>query len=400
MRYRWLAGLLVLGVMAGGAGAAAYHRSGQPSDAAGRSADGLNSDDRPSEAAADSPRDARTSPVPVRVAEVMAVADDTASRSLTGIVKARYETPQAFRVSGKILRRHVEVGDRVVAGQVLFELEPDDFELQVKAAAAALQVAEANVVQTTADEKRQRQLIDTNAISDSEYERSLSARDIAIGQRENANRQLELSRNQLSYCRLTADASGLITAINAEAGQVVTVGTAVCQVAQDDQLEAIVDIPENRLPQIQSSSGSFDATATFWSLPGVECQARVRELSPVADPLTRTYRCRLTLLAPPPQVRLGMTTTVDLKTAITAGEQPQDLFAVPSAALFQHAGQPAVWAVCEEQGTIEPVVVQLVKVGTDRLVVNGPLAVGQPIVSAGAHMLDASVRVRVWERQP
>jgi multidrug efflux pump subunit AcrA (membrane-fusion protein) len=188
-------------------------------------------------------------PVPVRVFVVGSITPKSSMSSLTGVVRARHEISLAFRVSGKIRQRYVEVGQRVEKGAPLFDLDPEDFGLQLRTAQANLDVAEATVQRTAADAERSAELRRVNANSESEYERVQAERAIAIGQRQSALRQLELARNQLMYCRLSADEAGVITAISAEAGQVVTAGFRVAELAQTEELEAVIDIPENRIPR-------------------------------------------------------------------------------------------------------------------------------------------------------
>ncbi len=153
--------------------------------------------------------EASKNPIPVRVFKVGSIAPSKTQSGLTGVVRARHETNLAFRVSGKILRRQVEVGQGVGKGELLFELDSEDYSIQLRTAQANLDVAEAALRRAVLDEKRASELKRSNAISASEYEKSLSERDIAIGQHLSAEKQLELANNQLSYCRLVADESGV-----------------------------------------------------------------------------------------------------------------------------------------------------------------------------------------------
>src|SRR5205085_10020104 len=152
-RNRFLVAAGILGLAAGG-GAVAYTAGGS----------------RPQPT---TPPTASHSPRAVRVQEV--TADATAGeQTYTGVVRARDETDLAFRVGAKIVSRHVEVGQRVSAGALLFRLDPTDYRLAVKAAEADLTAAEAEVVQTTAEDARpaRRQA----AASPSEVEKTRSAR--------------------------------------------------------------------------------------------------------------------------------------------------------------------------------------------------------------------------------
>ena len=382
-----LAVIAVLGVGAVGA-SSVYRGRANPGDEA---EDGGKGQVPPDGAGAS----ATQSRVPVRVYELGTTSEACDQRSLTGVVRPRYQTEMAFRVSGKIRSRHIEVGQTVRAGQLLFELEDEDFRLQQKAAEANLQIARANLIQTTADERRQQQLRSSNAISAAEYERSVAARDAAIGQELSAQRQLEIAGNQLAYCKLVAGTDGIVTEVSAEAGQVVALGARVCVIAQECEWEAVVDIPENRLPDVKE----LKAEATFWSMPGVKAKAVLRELSPIADPLTRTYQGRFSILDAPPTVKLGMTATVAWNCDIEVDDADAARFSIPATAVFQRDGKPAVWVVEPDEGEIRAECVEIVKYEKERLVVRASLAHGQWIVSAGAYQLDESQRVSVWEKQ-
>jgi len=330
-------------------------------------------------------------PIPVRIFVVGSVTPKSSISSLTGVVRARHEINLAFRVNGKIRQRYVEVGQTVAKGAPLFDLDPEDFGLQLRTAQANLDVAEATVQRTVADADRAAELRRVNANSESEFERVQAERAIAVGQRQSALRQLELARNQLMYCRLSADESGVITAISAEAGQVVTAGFRVAELAQIEELEAVIDIPENRIPRERPK----DSVARFWSLPTLAVPAKLREISPVADSVTRTFRSRFTLLEPPREVKLGMTTTVEWSNSSVQNE-----VSIPATAVFQRDSMPTVWVFDKENGSISAKSIKISMVGDREIVVSEGLAVGQSIVSAGVQKLDEKQRVRVWESLP
>ena len=348
--------------------------------------------------------------VPVRMFEVGSVESRSAKNVFTGTVRARYETPVGFRVGGKIVSRKIEVGQKVNPGDVLFELDAEDYQLQQKTSEANLTVARAAVRQSTAEEQRLVELRRANAVSQSEYDLGLSARDIALGQQTSAERQLQLANNQLGYCRLVADATGIVTNVQAESGQVVTAGTAVCVIAQAEQLEAVVDIPENR----SSLAPDLVASVQFWSLPDQHSTVLLRELSPVADPVTRTYRARFSIEHPPAEVHLGMTATVSWdedsreassssKFALTGGTR-ESIVSVPSSAIIQHGDGSAVWLATPDSSspttyTIQPQSVQVKAYGAQLTEISSGLTSGQLIVSAGVQKLDEAMKVRVWEMQ-
>ncbi len=322
-----------------------------------------------------------------------------ATRSLIGTVQARYETELAFRVGGKIAKRLVDVGSRVSAGEVLFELDLTDYELQLESAAADLASAEATYKQAAADEVRMRALQTSRSVSDDEYDRALAQRDVAAARRTAANRALELARNRLQYTVLEAPTAGVITQIMAEGGQVVADGRGVAKLAQGNELEVVVGVPERLV------SGLADAAerVTFWSLPGVESRTKLRELSPTADPVARTYEARFTIVDVPPALQLGMSATLHMNCGIDG-----DSIAIPSSALAGRperlvsvqgakSDAPIVWKVLDDAGHIGAIPVEIVRYGQEQVIVRGELADGDRIVSAGVHKLDSGVTVRNWE---
>jgi membrane fusion protein, multidrug efflux system len=365
MRSRFLVAAGIVGLLAGG-GAVAYTAGG-----------GAHSADPP------------PTPTPPRAVRVQVVAAGAAAgeQSYTGVVRARHETDLAFRVGAKIASRHVEVGERVPAGAVLFRLDPTDHRLAVKAAEADLTAAEAEVVQTTAEDARLARG-GRLAVTSSETDKARSARDAAVGRRDRARESLTLARNRLSYCELTADADGVITALPAEAGQVVAEGQVVARLARDGEREAVVSLPENQVIAARAAR----ATVTLWAAPGESYPAVLRELSPTADPVTRTYQARFTVRNPGPKVVLGMTATVHLAPADAAPG-----YVLPLSSLLRTGDRPAVWVVDRRTGAITLTRVEVREYRQEKVVLSGGVKPGQLVVTAGVQKLDAGLTVRPWE---
>jgi RND family efflux transporter MFP subunit len=331
-----------------------------------------------------------TPPRAVRVQEVTADAA-AAEQSYTGIVRARYETDLAFRVGAKITARHVEVGQRVAAGTVLFRLDPTDYRLAVKAAEADLTASEAEVVQSTAEHDRQLRAYRSGVASSSDLDKARSALDVAVGRRDRAKEALTLARNRLSYCDLTADADGVITALPAEAGQVVAEGQVVARLARDGEREAVISLPENQAIAAKAAR----ATVTLWSVPGASYPAVLRELSPIADPVTRTYQARFTIQNAGPKVVLGMTATVHLLPA-----NPTPGYVLPLSSLLRTGDRPAVWVVDRRTGALTLTPVDVREYRHETVVLSGGVEPGQWVITAGVQKLDAGVTVRPWEGKP
>jgi RND family efflux transporter MFP subunit len=319
-------------------------------------------------------------------------ADATASeQTYTGVVRARYETDLAFRVGAKIVSRHVEVGQPVAAGTLLFRLDATDHRLVVKAAEADLAAAEAEVVQSAADHDRQLRSVRRGAGSSSDLDKTRAAQDAAVGRRDRAKEALTLAKNRLSYCDLTADADGVITTLPAEAGQVVTEGQVVARLAHDGEREAMISLPENQAIAAKTAR----AAVTLWSAPGESFPAVLRELSPIADPITRTYQARFTIQNPGPKVALGMTATVHLTPSGTATG-----YRLPLSSLVRTGAQPAVWVVDRATGKLTLVPVEVREYRHETVVLSAGVKPGQLVVTAGVQKLDPAVTVRAWEEAP
>ena len=323
----------------------------------------------------------------VRVQEIRDVGSSS-EQSYTGVIRARYETDLAFRVGGKVVVRRVEVGQRVKAGQALYRLDAVDYELAVKAAEADLVAAQAEVKVTTVEHERRIELRKTGAASLSDFDKTLSERDVASGKRDRANRMLALSRNRLSYCTLAADADGVITALPVEVGQVVAEGQTVARLARDGGREAVVSLPENRVAIARSAP----ARVTLWSSPGKSILANLRELSPTADPTTRTYQARFSMPDAGPEVELGMTATVHLVPAeATRG------FVLPLSSLSGRGSRPAVWVVGREAGRPRLTPVSVREYRQESVVIADGLKPGDLVVTAGVQKIDSGVAVLPWE---
>lgn len=328
-------------------------------------------------------------PQPVRAATVKLTADVDA-RSYTGTIKPRYESDLGFRVSGKIVERLVNIGDRVAPGMTLARLDASDYRLSLESAEAELDAARSSLRQTEADEKRYAALNEKKWVSDANYEQKKATADEARGRVERATRALSLAKNQLAYTELNSTEAGVITALPVEVGQVVSAGQLISRVARLDELEAVVSIPESRIDADRNAA----ASVTLWADGDRTYAAKLREVSPQADTATRTYQARYSLVKPDAAIALGKTATVHLASP-SAGERAK----VPLAAVFGDQGQPSVWVI-EANGRLSKKSVEVSAWTEMSAVISGGLAAGQKIVAAGVHKLDAAIPVRIVEVAP
>jgi RND family efflux transporter MFP subunit len=326
-------------------------------------------------------------PQPVRAASVTYSAAAEA-RSYTGTIKPRYESDLGFRVSGKIIERLVNIGDRIAPGMTLARLDASDYRLSLESAEAELNAARSSLKQAEADEKRYAALNEKKWVSDANYEQKKATADEARGRFERATRALALAKNQLAYTDLLATEAGVITALPVEVGQVVSAGQLIARVARLDELEAVVSIPESRIDGDRNAA----ATVTLWADADRVYAAKLREISPQADPATRTYQVRYSLLTPDAAITLGKTATVHLA-SLGAGQRAK----LPLAAVFRDQGQPSVWLIDEVHGRLIKKSVEVSAWTETSAIISGGLAAGQKVVAAGVHKLDAGTPIRIVE---
>jgi RND family efflux transporter MFP subunit len=332
----------------------------------------------------------------IRPVRVLKIGEAAAARNLefAGEVRPRYEIRLSFRVGGKIAERLAEVGTRVRAGQPVARLDPADLALAAASARAQAASLETERNLAAADLKRYRELREKNFISQADFERRTSALEGAQARLEAALAVARQSVNQAAYAVLAADSAGVITAIEAEAGQVVAAGQTVARLARSGELEAMFAVPESQRELVESAS---DFTVSLNALPGKVWQARLRELSPSADAVTRTYAARATILEAGGKVDLGMSVRV---TATVKGAAQR--IEVPVAALYSRGDEPQVFLVDIDRtagavGTVRPQSVKTAGISGERVAIESGLKAGDVVVAAGAALLRAGQRVRVLE---
>jgi RND family efflux transporter MFP subunit len=325
---------------------------------------------------------------PVQVQRVSFENED-ATREFVGVVRARYETDLGFRVAGKMVNRVINVGDRVHVGDVVARLDPQDLKLQVESAEAEFAAATSSLQQAASDLERYTTLKTRGWTSIADFDRKKAAKDEAEGRLERAKRAVDLAHNQLDYSELKADADGVITATLAEPGQVVAIGQAVVRLAHRGEKEAVVALPETWLTGARSSK----ATVQLWSGPGRNFTARLRELSPQADAMTRTYAARFTIENPDDSVALGMTAMVTLSHSADVS-----VAKLPLAAILNRGTGPSVYVV-EKSGALELRPVKVASFTEDTALVTSGVSNGDRIVKLGVQKLDAGERVRAVDER-
>jgi membrane fusion protein, multidrug efflux system len=358
-------------------------------------------------------------PAPTALVVALAVQHDpgTGSDSIRYPVEvgARYSNTMSFRVAGKLIERSVRLGDSVKQGQVIARLDPLDATKQAASAKAALDAAEHRLVFAKQQLDRDLAQSQQNLIAANQLEQTQDAYTAALSGRDQADAQLVVARNNLQYNTLVADHDGLITSENADTGQVVSAGQAVYGLAWSGDTDVILDAAESDLGRIAVGQS---AAVTFPALAGQQYEAHVREISPAADPQSRTYRVKLTLKEPAQAVRLGMTGDATLEPGcrecpagsgsaggprdapgaqgsqlVQGADGSQGNFTVPATAIFHKDNSPAVWLIGSDNSLqLRPVKVR--SYSDRKSLVSSGLKDGDVVVLAGVHTVYAGQHVK------
>lgn len=324
-------------------------------------------------------------PRPIRsiIAIPKPVQDD---RQAVGEVKPRYESDLSFRVGGKLLARLVDVGATVKQGDTLATLDTQDYQNRLRSADADVSAAEAALVEAQGSEDRLARLLKNGFTPKANYDTALRNLRSAEARLAAAKANLDLTRDQLDYTELKAEFDGVITAVGAEAGQNVTPGQLVARLARPGEKDAVFSIAESAI-----GDRTENGAVLVWPLsnPDLLVEGMVREISPVADPTTRTYTVKVTLKDPPPQVRFGMSIGGRWKGS------PLPVVALPLSALFEKNGAPAVWVFDQASGSVVLKPVTVARYEADTVIIADGIATGDIVVTAGINMLRENQKVRL-----
>ena len=333
-------------------------------------------------------------PEPVRAVRTLVLQAGSArlQHDYPAEVRARAESRPAFRVAGKLVKRLVNVGDTVKAGQALAEIDPGDLRLGQEAARAALGAAQAQLAFSEAEFRRYAELRAQGFISGVELERREAALKATRAQAEQAIAQSRLQGNQAGYAVLTAEVAGIVTAVDAEPGAVLGAGAPVLRLAHDGPRDAVFSVPEDRAAAMRALLGQPGALQLRPWGSDAAAPATVREVAAAADPVTRTFLVRADIGRT--DLRLGQTANVLVAAAPVPG-----VVKLPLTAVFAQGGQTRVWVVDPAAMTVRAQPIAVAGADGNLVVVAGGLQPGHAVVTAGVHTLTPGQKVR-WYAEP
>jgi membrane fusion protein, multidrug efflux system len=335
------------------------------------------------DAAAPQPRPVRTATVEQRAAG--------ATITLTGRIEAEDEVALAFRISGRVLENDRKLGDRIEAGQVVARLESQNERNALRGAQANLIASQGQLTQARNHFERQDTLLKQGWTTRANHDQAKQALQTAESQVDAAEAQVKTAYDQVSFTELKADAPGVVTAVGPGAGEVVQAGRMIVRVARRGGRDAVFDVPAQVL---RTAASDPRITVSLTDDPKVTATGRVREVSPQADPVTRTFAVKVGLNDPPPAMLLGATVTGRME-----GDSVP-VIDIPATALTKFNSQPAVWIVDPSNRTVSIRNVDVLRYDPARVAVSGGLTTGEVIVTAGVQALHPGQKVRLLGLEP
>ncbi len=331
-------------------------------------------------------------PEPVRAVRTLTISADTAggTQEFAAEVRARTESRLGFRVGGKLVNRSAEVGQRVRAGQVLARLDATDLALGARSAQAAADAAQASHALAAAEVRRYQDLRAQGFISALELERRETSLQAQKAQLDQARAHADVQNHQAAYAILTAHATGVVTAVDAEPGTVLAAGTPVLRLAHDGPRDVVFAVPEDALPAARALLGRAGAIQVVPWAGTAQLPATVREIAAAADPVTRTFLVKADVAGA--ALQLGQTVTVLIELP-----RRQAVHRLPLSAVMQHQGETSVWLLDRASMTVSPKRVVVGGADANSLIVAAGLSPGQMVVTAGVHVLSAGQKVKLYD---
>ena len=308
--------------------------------------------------------------------------------SYTGRIQAENETRLSFRISGRMVERSVNVGDHVEPGQVVAKLEPQDELNALRTAQASVAAAQGQLNQAQSNFDRQQTLLARDIASRAQFEQAELALKTARAQLDTAEAQLKAAKDRVSYTELRVDSAGTVIATGAEAGEVVQAGQMVIRVARKDGRDAVFDVPAQLL---RSAPSDPLISVSLSDDPAVTAIGRVREVSPQADPVTRTFEVKVGLTDPPAAMRLGATVVGRMKL------DTAPVIEIPATALTEFDRRPAVWVVDPSSLTVSLRNVEVARNDPATIAISQGLDSGEIVVTAGTQALHPGQKTRLLE---
>jgi RND family efflux transporter MFP subunit len=316
----------------------------------------------------------------------------TESYSAIGEIKPRRESDFGFRVSGKLIERNVDVGAMVKQGELLARIEDQDYRNRLRSAKADQAAAEAVLVEAEAAEARSRTLLEKGYTTRANHQVAVKNLRSAEAKLDSAKVAYAMAEDQLRYTELRADFSGVVTEVAAEPGQIVNTGQVILRIADPSEKDAVFAIAEAAFANPPAPGERPKIIVSLLSNPAITATGEVREIAPVADDMTRTYKVKVALSGVGEEMRFGASVEGHVERRAA-----KPVMMLPGSALFDRDGSPAVWVV-DKSSEVRLKPVTVARYETDRIIISDGLAQGDIVVTAGVNRLRENQKVRLQEK--
>lgn len=324
-----------------------------------------------------------TSPQPVKAIQVR-MSNYQNVAEIPGEVAPRFQVNLGFRTDGRMTERLVDVGSHIQRGQVLARLESDKKKADLDVASATLQSARAALVLRQNMFNRDQKLLKIHVIAQVEWDQAREDLSRAHAGVASAQASFNTAKDALTYTELKSDAEGVIISRQIETGQAVAAAQTVFTLAQDGSRDAVFMVPEN----IQQNNAPGDEIEVSVLPPAGEgkLSATVREVSPLPEESSGTVRLKAAL---PSSVQWSPGTPV---TGRFLAKTQQMIF-LPPGALTSVKGDPAVWVINGDKGTVSLQGVRVANYRSQDVVIAAGLEPGMWVVTQGGKFLTTGQRV-------
>jgi len=315
-------------------------------------------------------------------------------RTFSGVTRSEVESNLSFRVAGNVQRVLVLNGDSVEQGQLIAELDPTDFELQVDEAEAAVLQTQAQARRADADYERVRGLYENRNASKSDLDAARAAAESARAQIDASLQRLEQARSRLSYTRLRAPVGGSIGRVDVEVNENVQAGQRVAMLSSGARPEVEVAVPESLIGELEVGD---PVSVRFDALPGREFPAEMIEVGVAATGLATTFPVTVRLAEARAEVRSGMAANLDF----TFGEEgAPDRVLAPSHAVLEDRDGRFVYIVVPSEpgrGQVQRRAVTIGELTGEGLEILDGLSDGDRLVTAGVSQIHDGLEVKLEE---
>ena len=308
--------------------------------------------------------------------------------SLTGEIVAKNNIALSFRIDGKLIERLLSLGDKVTSGQVVAKLDPQDIKDNLISAQSNLDAAQSQLTQAARTEGRQKTLLSKDATTQARYDEALQQLQSAQAKVESSKAALNQAKSKLEYTELRSDTSGVVTSVQIDAGEVVRAGQAIMNIATDEGLDAVFNVPEKAL---ERKLQQLPVEVSLSYNPKIKTTGFVREISPQADPATRTFVVKVGLIDPPAAMKLGSTVTGSV--VLHEGLAVE----LPVMSLNKFNDSPAVWVINPSSHTVSLQNVEIAGYTADSVIISKGLQDGDLVVTAGVQSLYPGQQVNLLE---